>query len=777
MSSPEARIVEAIAAGRRLRTAGRALRAALRALFPPIDTSRLRFRGGWVALPIFLVLTLIYPLSLEQAGWVHLSGQFTWLAILAVLLGTLVGNGRMPAHSAHTLGAALGTAAVLLLTIGASEGGTLRARGVELAIALNDWLTQVLLGEAAVDQTFFILLLGATVWTSAYIGAFALARAHRPWEAIVLCGACLTVNVSLALVPLLFDLVVFTLCALLLLARLHVVSLQERWERRNIQPAGEMDWRLLRGGLTWTAVIVIMALATPRVSATETLSNAFTALEGPYHAVEAEWQRFFAGVSGPSRLQGVSFSESIRLGQAPSLGDREIMRVQTSGRGGRFWRAIAYDYYTGQGWQVTANDPTTDVSPELYQQRRDLTARFEVLVPHSNIVFGANEPAAVSIPVQFRVGEDANYSSSVRALDRGQVDDGYVVRSLISTADKASLRAAPTEYPQHVRDRYLQLPSSLPERVRALAREVAAGHDNPYDIAEAIESHLRSGYQYSTTVESPPAGRDPVDFFLFDLKRDFCEYFASAMVVMLREVGVPARLVEGYTSGSFDVPSGTYVVRELNAHAWVEVYFPNYGWIEFEPTPSELPFAREDAPGPTAPPPTSVSDPDDPFGGEDLLDRGFEDLETGALGGIDDPVSGEELAAQPVDPRPAVGALALILLVLLAAYVRFELRFRGLGPVDAAWGKASLLGAYVGHAPRPSQTPYEYAASLGRAVPEVAEPFALIARARVLERYAPSGATAEERSAAARAWRSVARGLITVLPARLARLLARLLPT
>ncbi|MGH2449815.1 MAG: transglutaminase TgpA family protein [Candidatus Limnocylindria bacterium] len=758
---------------RRLRAVGRFARVSLRALFPAIDRSRLRFRGGWVALPIFLVLNLIYPLSLEQAEWVFLSGHFTWLAIFGVLFGTLVGNGRMAVHSAHTFGAALGTWSVVLLTIAASEGGSFRERGIALATSLNNWLTQVLAGEAAADQTFFILFLGATVWTASFIGAFALARAHRAWEAIVLSGFCLTVNVSLALVPLLFDLVVFSLCALVLLARLHIVSLQERWERRNIQPSGEMDWRLLRGALTWTAVIVIMALATPRVSAAEALSTAFTVFEGPYHAVEAEWQRFFAGVSGPSRLRGVSFAESIRLGQAPNLGDRVVMMVETTGAGGRFWRAIAYDFYTGQGWRATETDRTDEVNPD-FERRREFFARFEIIVPHSNLIFGANEPDGVSIPAQFLVGGDGSYSSGVRAVSRSQIDDGYTVRSLVSDADKRTLRDAATTYPDHVTDKYLQLPSSLPERVRQLARDVAAGYGNPYDQAEAIESYLRSTYRYSTTVGTPPPGRDPVDYFLFDLKEDFCEYFASSMVVMLRELGVPARLVEGFTTGTFDVPSGKYVVRELNAHAWVEVYFPGYGWIEFEPTPSEVPFSRLDDLGP-APQFGEIDGTDDPLtGAGDIIDRGDDDLGFGESGGVESPIGSGEAA--PVDPRPGIAVLLLALVAMVAAFARFELRFRGLGPVDAAWGKASLLAAYVGHAQRPSQTPYEYADSLGRAVPEVAEPLRVIARARVLERYTLGGASAEDRSAAARAWRRVARGLLMLLPARIARLLAKLLP-
>ncbi|MEK6620089.1 MAG: transglutaminase domain-containing protein, partial [Chloroflexota bacterium] len=353
----------------------------------------------------------------------------------------------------------------------------------------------------------------------------------------------------------------------------------------------------------------------------------------------------------------------------------------------------------------------------------------------------------------------------------------YTVISSVSIADKGSLRRASTNYSEAMRQRFLQVPSSLPERVRVLARQITAGRDNAYDKAEAIESFLRTNYRYAATVRAPPPGRDPVDFFLFDLKEDFCEYFASAMIVMLREVGVPARLVEGFTTGTFDPTIGKYVVRETNAHAWVEVYFPGYGWIEFEPTPSETPFLRAEEP--------ITSDPFGQGGGEGLqtedeLAGDFrvterEEFFAESAGG--DPAgSGFGAFARAVDPRPALAVLGALLLGLLAFLVRFEWRFRRFGPIEKAWGKTSLLAAYVGHPARPAQPTYEYADMLAGIVPEARGPVRRIAEARVRERYAPSGASDDEREAAEDAWWHVARELLVLVPSRLLGAVARFLP-
>ncbi|MDP9251842.1 MAG: transglutaminaseTgpA domain-containing protein [Chloroflexota bacterium] len=731
----------------------------MRSLFPPIAWRRLRFRGGWFALPIFLLMMSVYPLSLQQADWVVTQEHFTWLVFSAIALAIIVGNGTLPTRRAMVLGGIVGTIAIVLSTAFASDIGPFRDRVVHLAVAVNNWITQVLAGEAASDPTVFVLFLGATVWTSAYVGTFALSRSLRPWDAILFMGFCLVVNVSMALTNLIADLVVFSLSTLVLLVRLHIVLLQERWSRNNIVPSGEMDWRLLRGGLTWTMVLVIMSLVTPRVGAAEVLNRAYSVFETPYHSVEAEWQRFFAGVSGPSRLRGVSFTDSIRLGQSPNLTDRVVMTVDA--QQGRFWRAISYDFYTGNGWRTTETDKVDKISPAVLG-REKFDATFDILVPQQNLLFGANEPVKVSVPYQFQTGADKSYSTALRSVRGGP--SSYTVSSYVSVADKAALRRASNTYPDYIRQKYLQLPSTLPQRVRDLAHKVAGEQTDPYDKAEVIESFLRTTYRYAPTVRAPPPGRDPVDFFMFDLKEDFCEYFASAMVVMLRELGVPARIVEGYTAGTLDPSSGKFQVKELDAHAWVEVYFPLYGWIEFEPTPSQAPIFRID----------SEAIGGSPGGDSDLsgngtgVDRGDKDIPKDVSPdegqGFGDSVAS---AVQNFDPRPLAALIAALLLLLLLAVVRFQLRFRGQPSVDSAWGKARLLASYAGFAVDPSQTTYEYAAMLGEAVPDARSPIQDIAEARVHDRYTPAGATDEDVERAVSGWRKLARTLVGLLPARL----------
>ena len=181
----------------------------------------------------------------------------------------------------------------------------------------------------------------------------------------------------------------------------------------------------------------------------------------------------------------------------------------------------------------------------------------------------------------------------------------YTAESILPNESEANLRAATAAYPAWISQGYLSLPDTVPERVRALARDLTANAPTPYDQAIAIESYLRQ-IPYSLDVPAPPPNQDAADYFLFDLKKGYCDYYATAMTVMARAVGLPARLVLGYASGTYDPYTAQYVVRQADAHAWPEIYFSGIGWIEFEPTASQPAISRF---GNNSPLPQPVTEP------------------------------------------------------------------------------------------------------------------------------------------------------------------------
>jgi hypothetical protein len=146
------------------------------------------------------------------------------------------------------------------------------------------------------------------------------------------------------------------------------------------------------------------------------------------------------------------------------------------------------------------------------------------------------------------------------------------------------LRKSSAIYPDEVRDLYLQVPQ-LDPRIKQLAEKIVEKSHNEYDRAANIELYLKSHYGYTLDLTGRKTD-DPLAYFLFERREGHCEYFAAAMTVMLRDLGIPARYVGGFLPGEYNDLGGDYIIRASDAHAWVEAYFPGYGWITFDPTPA-----------------------------------------------------------------------------------------------------------------------------------------------------------------------------------------------
>ena len=311
----------------------------------------------------------------------------------------------------------------------------------------------------------------------------------------------------------------------------------------------------------------------------------------------------------------------------------------------------------------------------------------------------------------------------------------YTMVSYVSLATDDDLREAGTDYHGFIRDHYLALPPDLPQRVRDLAARITEGADTPLDKALRVRDFLRGDrFIYSQDIDAPPVGADGVDFFLFETQTGYSDYYASAMAVMLRSVGVPARMAAGYGPGQYYPDTGMSVVRDLDSHGWVQVYFPGYGWIDFEPTPSWPTHERRLLTGPTA---NEIG-----TGREDAeaIDEALEDLFDDALEDFGvEPLDREDGGGIDIDVvallRPvgiALGVLGGGWLLLWLAWTR---NLRGASAVERAYTKMGRLGAVAGIRRGSMQTPLEYARSVGAAVPGVAAEADRIGWAFATSRY------------------------------------------
>ncbi|GIU87912.1 MAG: hypothetical protein KatS3mg009_2427 [Acidimicrobiia bacterium] len=294
-------------------------------------------------------------------------------------------------------------------------------------------------------------------------------------------------------------------------------------------------------------------------------------------------------------------SDAIDMTSRPRLSDEVVFTVDAPRAD--FWRGETFDRWDGRTW--TRSDPQVVAldrdggAVALVTDEYDLAARggeelrqtFRVEARFSEIVFAAPSPVSVRSD-KLVVGRPDGTAGVVGGFGRGSV---YTVtsRSLLPTEE--ALRAADARaVPEEVLDRYAQPPVATP-RVRALAEEIAAGAPTTYDTIRAFEAWLGANTRYSLDAPLSPAGVDVVDHFLFESRLGWCEQVASSLVVMARAVGIPARLATGFVPGELDPLSGRFVVRERDAHAWAEVWFPGIGWQGFDPTAS-VPLAGEAAP-------------------------------------------------------------------------------------------------------------------------------------------------------------------------------------
>lgn len=254
----------------------------------------------------------------------------------------------------------------------------------------------------------------------------------------------------------------------------------------------------------------------------------------------------------------------------------------------RYIRALNYDRYTGSGWvsrEVVYEDyePGEELSRGRLEDQLTIRQWVKVLAAGSGYLYSVGEPVTVdsSFQIAFRVDEGEAGPTDIFGGTVGP--DEYRVDSLVVNFSEQQLREAGQNYPDWIRDRYIPLPASVPGRVLTLARELTAVSPTPYDRAVAIEGYLRT-FPYNLDVPSIPSDEDLADYFLFSLREGYCDYYASAMVVLVRGAGLPARLVTGFYAEEFSQDDLRTVLTADQAHSWVEIYFPGYGWIPFEPT-------------------------------------------------------------------------------------------------------------------------------------------------------------------------------------------------
>jgi len=293
---------------------------------------------------------------------------------------------------------------------------------------------------------------------------------------------------------------------------------------------------------------------------------------------------------GSDRAGGGNKSEpgGVALAGPITLDYTKVLEVHSPSP--NYWRMKSYDTFNGFSWENNVENPTeVQCNESFYKSTPESSPSdisIHVLGSGQSALIGPLSPTKICVQnSSIKTTFDA-HSLSLTTSEPLPVNSVYTVESSVGAFSPAELKTAPQNFPADIQSYYLQLPTNTPDRIKQLALKITKEANTEYDKASAIEKYLSSIGEYRYTLEPPrtPSGRNGVDYFLFDIKRGYCAYFSSAMTILLRSIGIPAREVSGFAPGPWSELTHSVVLDNHLAHAWTEVYFPNYGWVSFEPT-------------------------------------------------------------------------------------------------------------------------------------------------------------------------------------------------
>lgn len=769
----------------------------------------------WWDLPAALLLIaalITAAIRLSATRWTEHLSLVQNITFLAAIAGIALGQSRFSPSVVRFFALVYGLFAIpwqLGMTLG--EGIVWSERLVSLSNRLLITIDQLLQQKPVTDNMFFLFLMSTLFWTLSVYGGYNLTRYANAWKAILPTGIAIIIihaYDSFFTIRTWF-LAGYLFFSLLLIARLYFLVQQNRWKQNGSYLPPYVGLDFIRTALLATAIIVLFAWTAPALaSAVRPAEQAWQRITRPWHTVRDRMSNAFSSLQASVGVVTDFYGDTLPLGRGNPLSDAIVMTVEAPPRiaaGVRYyWRDRVYDHYDSS-WSSTLstdralNPDTFDLSLPEYEGRTPATFSIKTNQPIQNL-HTPSQPVWISRPVEAQVAINPDGTADLGTLKSSSIlypGEVYEVEASLTAASIVQLRAAGTDYPDWIEERYLQLPDNITPRTRELASRIAEGLDNPYDIAQAVTIYLRTNLEYSETVPPQPANQEPVDWVLFDLQQAFCNYYASAEIVLLRSLGIPARLAVGYAQGDrlsrepdtvptlgpggANIPqdlttSDLYTVRHRDAHAWPEVYFPNMGWVEFEPTASQLPIFR-----PEDDERELTESESDALSQQEEMQRNMQSLreelfqeDSGLLGGAQ---------GAPRFTLPPAVLLALGTLVLAAAgffarrvrrargsppipvsieisFLRFGLqppdilrrwvRYATLSPLAKAYMELNRALRRLGARPKPYDTPAERATSLRQLLPAAQDHIQILVTEYQASTYGPlSGDTETAKRAGA----------------------------
>ncbi len=771
----------------------------------------LQFAEGWTVLALVLLVLWASAEAIVRSEWMSGLTALVSLAALGGVCGFLLAKSRLNALAFTLAGLEAGFLTIVWVTHGMAAGGTTPHPLWQFWWPVQPWLAEFWRSTTWGAQMGLL----AIAWITGLWTAWWVFRRQRGLVALLPSGAVIAVDVlnDPTHSVLSFLVAIWLAAGVSLLLRLHYVGLARRWRERRIPRAADTGWNFGEIGFEATSALLVLSFLIPPLNQQD-LSSVFVPSDLSFANFGRSLGLGTSG-GGRGGTINTGFALNVRPWGPIRRSSQPVFEATgLDTADALYWEGIALGAFDGQEWTALSAADGVAVGLEsphaagrsipllesevLLSGQRALSVTFTVRQAGLGTIFGGGmlrkvegsptavrgltpdlaigaRPAADTAPVNGRFPRAAFATvDQVTVPPHTRLPSKYTTSSLASVADVQSLRAAGTTYPGWIKPftkvynhggPHNEFQRQADAAIARLARQVvaAAGATNVYEQATAIEAYLRRTdgasegpasarpFTYDLETPSPPGDQRAVDYFLLRTHRGYCEYFASSMGVMLRTLGIPARLVNGFGKGSYD-PQRGFVVRAQDAHTWVEVYFPGYGWVPFEPTPDPN-YPLIDRP---STPPGGASGPEGTAAGGAGVTRESEREPDEGVG--DQGAGGAAIGAARQLSLPAL----ILLLLTLAAFLALQLYLR-VGDARRIWRRLMVLGARYRVPARPSDTPLEFGERLAVAVPTVGISVRSLAALYTRACFRKDGLSAPESQELQTAWNQVRRRYLSLL--------------
>ena len=745
---------------------------------------------GW--LPLILLAIALYSVvgSIIAVGWVGHSSLLLFSPAAGLLVGLIISKiPRFPQVILHLAACLIGHWLAVWLTSSVAYHihWLLLLSGIRAAFTGG-----FSAGASPTGEIVFFFYLAFLCFFLGYFGSWLVYRAHLPWLVALVYSSILLVNLSYVKADLGYLIVILAGSLLLLIARMQLVTQILQWTQEGLYT--NHAWRRM---ITWrvmqfASVLTLLALVISWLLPIQTQSDGGKTFWGQVDNAVNNLVNGRVSLQNPASLvqpfQDTAnfFADQLTITGSVHLPTGEVLFYTSDGGVPRYLEGFTYNQFDGHTWTTSL----TTADAHIYVANSSLmadttmgdfpdqTTTITITQPpegSKHYIFGPAQP--VSFDVSTIVYDDGTAAAwtqttplvkgeSYHVISMIPPSDGPDLSNIPLPADNPNLWHADVNYEQ-LATNYMQLPHDLSPRVALLAKQWTQGASDTYSALKMLEAHLSDPKVFTYSVDNPPVPNnvDVVDVLL-QTRSGYCTYYASAMTVMARMLGIPTRIVNGFSRGHLDPQRHVWSVDGSDAHSWVQAYFPGSGWISFDPTPGFSSNAAPQQNPPTVPTPTTTKPTVKPTPAV-ALHHG-KSTPPPAI-----PPNGPHSGSQAAQKSPvisptllmalSVGSLLFSLMLLIIAIVTYWWRnLYATSPFAARmFWRFCRIASWAGLAPKAWQTPYEYSGMLSWHFSRPPTPLWRLTELFVRDRWGPPQATmqVQEEEAIERHWSALRRML------------------